>query len=138
MLLKVGHVFQAAPVITAIINSNRPLPQKGAYRMARLYAKLKPEYDLIVAHRNKMIEEYGHKEMVAGPDVKEGELATDDQLVPADNFSVPMDKMLEFTAAWAEACAAEIEVAVEAIPLDQLDHITAGELVILDDLVKED
>lgn len=142
MLLKVGHVFQAAPVITQIINENRPLPQKGAYRIARLYAKLKPEYDLIVTRRNTMIEAYGHKEMVAGPDVEEGTRATDEQLVQAPNFSVPLDKMPEFLAAWAEVANEEIEVAVEQIPLAQLSLgddkpsvISAAELLVLDDLV---
>lgn len=141
MLLKVGHVFQAAPVITQIINSNRPLPSKGAYRFSRLYAKLKPEYDLIAARRNSMIEAYGHKEILTAKDVETGE----DVQTEAQNFSVPMEKMPEFNAAWAEVANEEIEVAVEPIPLSHLSAgedipsaITAGEFVVLDGLVKED
>lgn len=140
MLLKVGHVFQAAETITAIINANRPLPQKASYRFARLYAKLKPEYDLILGRRNSMIEAYGHKEMLTAKDVETGE----DVQTEAQNFSVPLDKMPEFSAAWAEVCAEEIEVAVEPIPLSQLSIaddavglISAGELIVLDDLVSE-
>lgn len=132
MLLKIGHVFQAAETVTAIINSNRPLPGKGAYRLSRLYGKLKTEYDLIVARRNSMIATYGHKEMLTAKDMATGE----DVQTEAQNFSVPMDRMTEFTAAWAEVCAEEIEVSVEPIPLSQLgDVITAGEYVVLGDLV---
>lgn len=138
MLLKLGHVFQAAPLITTIINQNRPLPQKGAYRLARLYAKLKPEYDLIEARRNAMIGAYQHKEMLTATDVETGQ----DVQTEAEHFSVPMDKMPEFTAAWAEVANEEIEVDVQPVPLSQIDNggmaaITAGELIVLDDLVTE-
>lgn len=139
MILKVGHVFQATPVITTIINQDRRLPQKGSYRLARLYAKLKPEYDLILARRNSMIEAYAHKEMLTAKDMATGE----DVQTEAQNFSVPLDKMPEFNAAWAEVANEEIEVTVEPIPLDQLDNgggvgvISAGELFILDDLIRE-
>ncbi len=138
MLLKVSHVFQATPVVTQIINEGRSLPTKGAYRMARLYAKLKPEYDIILARRNAMIEAYGHKEMLTAKDMTTGE----DVQTEAENFSVPLDRMPEFTAAWNEVAAEEIEVDVQPIPLAQLDNggasaISAGELVVLDTLVTE-
>ena len=145
MKLKIGHVFQATEVITTVINQNRPLPQKGAYRVARLYAKLKPEYDLIVGRRNAMIEAYGHKELVPGPVGEPLTPGAEGQptMGEAPNFSVPTDKMPEFLAAWAEVANEEIEVAVEPIPLAQLDSggaagtITAAELIVLDDLVAE-
>ena len=135
MKLKLGHILQATEVVVSIINANRPLPQKGAYRIARLYAKLKPEYDLIAARRNSMIEAYAYKAMIpAGDEAGQEE-------VEAPNFSVPPDKMAEFTKAWADIAAEEIEVAVEPIPLDQLGDgssgITAAELVMLDELVRE-
>lgn len=140
MKLTVGHVYQATELVTAIINQGRPMPQKGQYRIARLYAKLKPEYDLIVGRRNAMIEAYGHHEMVDPPMTAEDPLGQGEK-VPAPNFSVPADRMPEFTKAWAEVAAEEIEVAVDSIPLAQLDSggpagtITAGELIVLDDLV---
>ena len=138
MLLKVSHVFQATPVVTQIINTNRQMPQKASYRLARLYAKLKPEYDIILARRNAMIEAYGHKEMLTAKDMTTGE----DVQTEAENFSVPLDRMPEFTAAWNEVAAEEIEVDVQPIPLAQLDNggasaISAGELVVLDTLVTE-
>lgn len=141
MKLKIGHVFAAAETVTRIINEARPLPQKGSYRLARLYAKLKPEYDLIVSRRNAMIEAYGHKERVHQVGANGEPVVFDGNgtalMVEAPNFSVPMDKMPEFSKAWAEVAAEEIEVAVEPIPLDQLDNISAAELIVLDDLVRE-
>lgn len=135
MKLKIGHVFQAAETVTAIINANRPLPSKGAYRLARLYAKLKPEFDLIAQRRNAMIEAYGYKAPLP-VDVEGGTVTL------AENFSVPPDKLAEFMKAWAEIANEEIEVAVEPIPLDQLDNgsgssgVTAAEFIVLDDLVE--
>ncbi len=137
MKLKIGHVFQAAETVTAIINQNRPMPQKGSYRLARLYAKLKPEYDLIAARRNTMIEAYDYKAPL--PSQVEGE-----PLKLADNFSVPPDKVAEWAKAWTDITNEEIEVAVEQIPLSQLSFpdgpgsISAAELIVLDDLVTED
>ena len=137
MKLKIGHVYQAAEMIAAIINDNRSMPQKGSYRLARLFAKLKPEYDLIAARRNAMIEAYDYKELIDDPNPQNV------ALIEAPNFSVPLDKMPEFTKAWAEVANEEIDVDVAPIPLAYLDRgdgssvITAAELIILDDLVTE-
>ena len=140
MLLKIGHIYQATPVLDRIISEKRPLPQKGSYRIARLYGKLKPEYDLIYKRRDAMIEAYQHKEMLSAKDVETGEVV----LTEAENFSVPADKVTEFYAAWAEVANEEIEVAVEPVPLAMLSKsdsedgaITALELLALDDLVTE-
>jgi hypothetical protein len=76
--------------------------------------------------------------MVEDPDTHE--LAE----VQADGWKVPADKMPEFTAAWAEIAAQEIEVDVQPIPLSQLDlgdgvdgSIEANEFIVLGDLVSE-
>lgn len=144
MKLRVDHVYKAAPVITQIINENRPLPQKANYRLARMFAKLKPEHELIEARRNAMIAAYDHKALVIKGKVVE---RTEENLQNPEASmqpAVPTDKMPEFNAAWAEVANEEIEVAVEPIPLDQLDNgggigvISAGELFILDDLVSAD
>ena len=142
MKMTVGHVFQAAETVAAIINQNRPMPQKGSYRLARMFAKLKPEYDLIAARRDEMIEEYGHKAMVPGPKTADDPLGQN--LVPAENFSVPPEDMPKFTKDWAEVANEEIDVNVEPMPLAYFDRgdgtsvITAAELIFLDDLVTED
>lgn len=139
MKLTVGHVYQATEMVTKIINENRPLSQKGAYRFARLYSKLKPEYDTIAARRNAMIEAYGHHEMVTAKNMETGE----DVQTEAQAFSVPMNLMPEFIKAWAEVAGEEIDVDVEPIPLDQISAphsdvavVSAGELIILDELVR--
>lgn len=144
MKLKVGHIFQAAPLITRIINEGRPLPQKGNYWMARLYDRLKPEHELIVARRNAMISAYDHKALAIDGNVvednEENRLHARASMQPA----VPDDKMPEFTAAWADIANEEIEVPVQPIPLDKLSFgddvagsITANEFIVLADLVAE-
>lgn len=134
MKLTVQHVFNVTQILATIIREKRPLPIKGAYRVARLHAKLAPEFDTIAQKRDAMIMAYGHK---ARPDG-----APDD--VP-EVPTVPADKMAEFLANWSALAAEEIEVAVEPIPLSQLDlgddvagSITAAELIVLGDLVVDD
>ena len=138
MMLKIGHIYQATETLWGIIDNKRALPGKGAYGISRLYAKLKPEYDLIAKRRDAMIEAYDHHEMVNPPMTKEDPLGQGEK-VPSPNFSVPPDKVAEYRAAWAEVAAEEIEVDVQPLSLSHLgDVITAGEFVALDDLVKED
>lgn len=135
MKLKVQHVFDATLVVAQIIRENRPMPIKGKYRLARLHAKLLPEFTAAAARRDEMITAYDHHEetpVVDGPGI------------PSPQFSVPPDKMPEFTAAWAEIANEEIEVDVEPLPLSCLDMgdnsdgaISASELVTLGELVVE-
>lgn len=127
MKLKVAQVFDACLVLSAIIRENRPVPQKGAYRLARMHAKLLPEFTTITNQRDALITAYQHKE--------EG----------AVNFSVPNDKMLEFREAWNKIAEEDIEVDVEPIPLAQLDlgadkpsAVSASELITLGPLVAGD
>lgn len=140
MKLKVGHVFEAMFVLTRIINENRPLPQKGAYRVARLHAKLMPEFQTISARRDALITAYDHKEVVAKTVPTHPDEPVLDVL--ADNFSVPPDKAAEFQAAWKDLAGEEIDVDVEAVPLAQIDLgdsvagcIHASELITLGELV---
>lgn len=137
MKLKVQQVFDATLVLARIINEGRPMPQKGKYRMARMHAKLLPEWTPINAQRDALITAYDHH-----PVVKDA--AGNDTGVLSDQFAVPADKAEEFNAAWKAICDEEIEVEVEPIPLAQLDlgdsidgAITANELVTLGDLVRE-
>lgn len=136
MKLKVQQLMDATLVVSQIIREKRPLPQKGSYWVARLHTKLLPEFNTASARRDEMITAYDHKETVKGA---EGEPD-----VVADQFSVPLDKMPEFNAAWKEIADEEIEVDVQPIPLGYLDlgesvqgSIAASELVTLGDLVRE-
>ena len=143
MKLKVQHVFEASPVIQAIANENRPMPQVGKFRLARMLSKLWPEHQVVVARRDAMIMAYDHRAQRVDDN---GALLFNPDGSPliADQSSVPPDKAQEFLAAWAEIGAEEIEVAVEPIPLSCLDmgdnadgSIAAYELVLLGDLVTE-
>lgn len=127
MKLKVQHVFDATLLVSQIIRERRPMPQKGSYRLARMHAKLQPEFDTIANQRDALITAYDHK----APE--------------AEAFSVPDDKLAEFQEAWKKVADEEIEVAVEPIPLVYLDlgdsvvgSISASELIVLGDLVSGD
>lgn len=129
MKLTVLHVFNATPILTQIINERRTLPLKGAYRVARMHAKLVAEFQMIAQKRDALILAYGYN----GPD----------DLPPAPQ--VPPDKIEEFSARWADLASEEIEIDVEPIPLSQLDlgddeagSITALELISLGPLVVDD
>lgn len=130
MKLTVQQVFDATHVITRIVQSGRPLPTKGAYRLARMHAKLLPEFNLIAERRDKMITAYGYKQEPVDTDG------------PEPGFSVPPDKVAEFNAGWGEMAREVIEVEVEPIPLQQLDlggasSITGAEFATLGDLVTD-
>lgn len=127
MKLKAQTVYNATLIVAGIIREKRPLPTKGSYRLARLHAKLSPEFDVLNRKRDAMIRTIGVQD--------------EDGI----NYTVPDEKMPEFTADWAEIAEEEIEVDVEPIPLSQLDlgpnvasSITAGELLELGDLVADD
>ena len=137
MKLKVQHVFDATLVVAQIIRENRPMPPKASFRLARLHMKLLPEFTTIAARRDALIEAYDHHPMMWGPKTKEDPLG--ETSVPSPEFSVPLDKMDEFNAAWAEIAAEEIEVAVEPIALDCFGDaaISAQEFIALGDLVTE-
>lgn len=144
MKLKVSHVMDATVVVAQIIREQRPLPQKGRYRLARLHSKLFPEFTTANERRDAMIMAYDHHAQVPDP-AWDGAGTAQPPLVESPNFHVPDDKMAEFNAAWSEIGDQEIEVDIEPIPLSQLDlgdsvegSITANEFLTLGDLVKDD
>lgn len=143
MKLKVQQVFDVTRVLAVIVSENRPLPQKGRYRVARLHAKLLPEFNTINDQRSAKIATYDHKAPVLNGvvvQVAEGTLLPDGATLQA---AVPDDKMPEFRAWWAELASVEIDVDVEPIPLDQLcidgqeGTISLAEFGVLGDLVAE-
>lgn len=134
MKLTVLHVFTATQILTRIIEGDRKLPLKGAYRVARLHAKLLPEFQTIAQKRDALIVGYEHKARPAGAPEDAPEVST-----------VPEDKLEEFLAKWGDLAAEEIEVDVQPIPLTQLDlgdgvagALTAAELMALGELVADD
>ena len=123
MKLKVQRVFEATPVVAQIINANRPVTQRGRFLIARMHAKLLPEWQTISAQRDSLITAYDHR----GED---------------GNFSVPPDKAEEFFAAWSPLGSEEIDVPVDPIPVDCLsvdgaETVSYQEFVMLGELVTE-
>lgn len=158
MKLKVQHLMDATLVISEIIRDNRPMPQKGKYRLARMHPKLNHEFLIVNARRDELIKAYDFHPMVPNPantvpdEMRETEAALGNiaQLVPKmvpalDQWAVPPEKFDEFKAAWEPITQEEIEVDVEPIPLAQLcfedpnvdGSISGHEFIVLGDLVKE-
>lgn len=143
MRLTLQKVFDVTRVLATIINESRPMPLKGAYRLARLHAKLKPEFDVVSTKRDELIMAYDHHEMVPGPQSKEDPLGQ--ILVPSPQFSVPPAKQEEFAKAWTDLAKEEIDIDVPPMPLSQFDPgpgkaspLTALELSSLGDLIVDD
>lgn len=138
MKLKVQDVIDVTLVVSQIIRENRPMPQKGKYRLARLHAKLIPEYNTAIEQRDAMIKAYEtHARVLADPNVP-------GVFVETAEWMVPEEKLEDFNTAWKKLAADEIEVDVTPIPLGYLDlgadangSITANELLTLGDLVTE-
>lgn len=140
MKLTVRHLMDATLVVTQIINEKRPMPQKGKYRLARMHAKLLPEFNIANEQRDQLIKDYDTLQMEksVNPDGSEIEL-------PTDRYIVPLEKMPEFNEKWGAVLSQVIDVDVQAIPLAQLDlgdsvdgGISAQELVTLGCLVTDD
>jgi hypothetical protein len=144
--------------MSQIIREDRPLPQKGKYRLARMHPKLNAEFLIINAKRDDLIKAYNHHGMIPNPaaaqindEMREAIVTSGhlDKLPPKmienPEWSVPDDKIEEFQTAWKEIADEVIEVAVEPIPLDQLcfpgdlaeGSITAHEFIVLGDLIAE-
>ena len=141
MKLKVQHVMDAAIVLTTIINDQLPMPQKGKYRIARMHAKLLPEFKIIDARRADMIKAYGVPQMRADKNEETGEVTLTS--IP-DQWQVPPEKMPEFTAAWKIVGDEEIDVDIEPIPLSSLSlsdsedgAVAAHQLITLGELVSD-
>lgn len=157
MKLKVQHVMDATLAISEIIRDNRPMPQKGKYRLARMHPKLNAEFMPINARRDELIKAYDYHPMVPNPannmsdEMREAQAAQGNvaqlvpKMIPSADFAVPADKINEFKAAWEEIANEEIEFDIEPIPLEQLcfadpnidGSISGHEFIVLGDLVKE-
>jgi len=140
MKLTAQNVFGATVVLASIIRDQRSMPQRGKYLIARLHAKLLPEYNVLEARRNAIIQDIGEVMMdaVTNPDTGEVTLTQ----IPG-KFQVSEARMPEFTKAWTAIGEEEIEVDVQPLPLSALSSpdgdgaIEAHELQVLGVLVTE-
>ena len=127
MKLTVAQVRDATLVISQIIREQRPMSQRGKFRLARLHAKLLPEFNTIEAQRDALIKEHGS--------LLEGE---------TDKWSVNPEHMDAFNEAWAAVAGEEIEVDATPIPIGELDapgvangSIEAHEIIVLGDMITD-
>lgn len=127
MKLTVAQIRDATLVVSQIIREQRPMSQRGKFRLARLHAKLLPEFTTIEAQRDALIREHGS--------LVEGE---------TDKWSVPPEHMADFGAAWKLIADEEIEVELTPVPIGDLDvpgvangSIEAHEIIALGDLITD-
>ncbi len=138
MKLTLQHVMDATLTLSQVIREQRPMTQKGKYRLARMHAKLLPEFNTINETRDGMIKAYDTHATNKSVDPATGIVIE----IETPEWKVPDDKLAEFNEAWKKIAAEEIEVDVEPIPLAYLDlggdgSIQANEFIALGDLVKE-
>lgn len=139
MKLTAQNVYGSTIVLAAIISERRTMPQRGKYLIARLHAKLLPEFNVIDGRRDDLIKAYNSPQTRTETNPETGETIE----VPIEGrWKVPADKMSEFQAAWKALGDEEIDVDVQPIPLLSLSlpdgsdgAIEANELSTLGDLV---
>lgn len=144
MRLTGQKIFDATQTLSKIIQENRPLPGKGAYRVVKMHKALFVEFGTINDQRTAKIATYEHKAWVDG----NGKIVSAEEAVTmtsvTEQNAVPDDKMAEFVAWWKDLASVETDVNIEPIPLSQLcadgaaSSISLAEFSVLDDLVKED
>lgn len=126
MKMTAQRIMDVYLLLRRVSNEERPLPQKGAYRIARMLSKMQADAMPIMQQYDAMIFAY-------------------DYIPPGKEFNeVPPDKLVEFRAKWMETIGSEEhELDLDPMPLDHLDNgtrkgsLTVDELLMLDDLVKE-
>lgn len=142
MKLTAQNVYGATIVLASIISSQRPMPQRGKYLIARMHSKLLPEYNILNGRRDELIKAYNTPQTKTVTDEATGATAE----VPVEGeWQVPKDKMPEFVAAWELLGNEEIDVDVQPLPLMSLSlpngsdgAIEASELITLGSLVSDD
>lgn len=108
MKMKAAQLLDAYITLTAIINEKRRLPQKGAYRIARMHSKLSSEAMLVDGQRNELIRKHG-SEIFGGPDG-----------LQLTGYKVKESAEEEYRKEWMTIAEEDIELDVEPIPLEQL------------------
>lgn len=144
MKLKVDQVFEAMVTLTQIIRDKRKLPLRGSYHLARLHAKLQPDFEVISAKRDEVIKSFGVHNKIRDPRIDPLEYPAAVPMVDGPDFIVPPELQGEFVAKWKVIGDEEIEIDVQPVSLDSLDlgptipgELTAIELCLLGELIKE-
>lgn len=130
MKLTMGQMRSAYIAVMEIAKNGRDMPDKGKYRVARLAALLKGEFEASEKARGDLIKSYGR--------------ATED-----GGALVPPEKMEDYGERWIALEGDEVDVNVRAIPFSQLfaasgekeppaNPVSVGELIGLGPLVEDD
>lgn len=143
MKLKVQHIFDATLIVSQIIREQRRMPQKGKYRLARMHAKLLPEFNTANERRDEMIKSYDTHQQI--PDPSQIMLTQFPPMIDGEQYIVPPDKLDEFSASWKEIGDEEIDIDIVPIPMsilslpdDENGAIEAHEIAILGDLLSDE
>jgi hypothetical protein len=135
MKLTVQQIYDATETLAAIIRERRPMPQRGKFLLARMHAKLLPEYNIANEHRVDLIKSYGfHPKEKLENGIE----------IDSEGFAVPEGKLAEFRESWGKIASESIEVDIEPIALTALDlgamangSIEANEMIVLGELIKD-
>lgn len=155
MKIKASTIFTALQVITEIIDQRRPMPQAGKYRLARMHAKLLPEWKVLNDQRTDLIKAYNTHVRIPKP-IEVGEVIplldgeTSDEAtkrrmaetIEGPEYEVPAEHLPKFESDWAEIMAQEIDIEINAIPIGMLSpanapngSVEAGEIVLMGELI---
>lgn len=134
MKLKIQHIMDATLLISQIIREQRPMPLRGKFQLARLHAKLVPEFNVIDQQRDALITTYNTKQEKVNAETGE--------TTELDNWVVPPEQMSDFAAKWKEIADQELDIDVAPLALADLDlgsgtngSVEAHELIILGDFI---
>lgn len=146
MKLTAQNVYGATIALAAIMSQQRVMPQRGKYLIARMHAKLLPEFNVINARRDELIKAYNNPQMRLSSQVTASNPLGEERMEPVPGeWQVPPEKLPEFQASWKALGDEEIEVDVQPLPLVSLSlpngsdgSIEANELATLGELVSDE
>lgn len=148
MKLKVEHIFEAMVTLSQIIRDERHLPLKGNYHLARLHAKLLPDFQVISTKRDEIIKSFDVHQKIPDPtfvwDRTQDPMQQNIPMIDGPGYIITPELQEAFIAQWKPLGEEEIEIDLQPIPLASLDlgqttigGITARELSILGELVRD-
>lgn len=109
--VKIQDIVNA--IETFNVMSNKEMPIKTSFKVARIAKELDKEYQLFNETRRKAIETYGEKD-------ENGELKIDDK----GNVALIQDKIETFSAEMNELLNNEVSLNTEPFTLSELEGIT--------------
>ena len=109
--VKIQYIVNAIETFNAM--SNKEMPIKTSFKVARIAKELDKEYQLFNETRRKAIETYGEKD-------ENGELKIDDK----GNVALIQDKIETFSSEMSELLNNEVSLNTEPFTITELEGIT--------------